>query len=101
MAYKQINNPISRKTSPLHTHKPGHFPGLEKKFEGMEEEMKKNAMILTNRADSSDDEQTYAGGEVGADYNEEGFEVPDSTSVKLTKTIKKKKKKKVLTGGPR
>ena len=84
MAYKQINNPISRKTSPLHTHIPGHFPELEEKFKTVENEMKENAKILTDPSKpSSNDEQTYPGGEVGRDYNEEG-------SVTLTKDIKKK-----------
>jgi len=95
MAYKQSNNPISRKTSPLHTHKPGHFPTLDEKFTATENEMKENAKILTDKVkagESSNDEQTYAGGEVGRDYNEEGL---DSTSVTLTKNIKKKPVKKV------
>ena len=94
MAYKQINNPISRKTSPLHTHIPGHFPELEEKFKTVEDEMKKNAKILTDRTDSSNDEQTYPGGEVGADYDEEGHKVPDSTSVKLTMKLKRRRRRK-------
>ena len=93
MAYKQSNNPISRKTSPLHTHKPGHFPKLDDKFKATEDEMKENAKILTDPSKpSSNDEQTYPGGEVGRDYNEEGL---DTTSVTLTKNIKKKPAKKV------
>lgn len=85
MGYKQTNNPISRKTSPLRdkgNHPHPHTFTLSELDVATEKEAarsKTQASELYNPEGQgginyeSEDEQTYAGGEVGVDYDEEGL----------------------------
>tara|TARA_R110002124_G_scaffold158117_1_gene325222 strand:- start:16 stop:519 length:504 start_codon:yes stop_codon:yes gene_type:complete len=76
MAFKQSNNPISRKTSPLRA---GTFSmkDLEAKAASEKTESQSQANKLPQIEKPSadyemDTDMTYAGGERGADYDEEG-----------------------------
>jgi len=76
MAFKQSNNPISRKTSPLRA---GTFSmkDLEDKAasEKLESQNQANKLPQIEKPGADyemDTDMTYAGGERGADYDEEG-----------------------------
>ena len=90
MAYKQSNNPVSRKTSPLrdkgnhpHSKDGAHTSFALSELDAVTEKeaarSKAQASKLYNPEGQggtnyeSEDEQTYPGGEVGADYDEEGL----------------------------
>ena len=92
MTYKQSNNPISRKTSPLRNkgnHPHPHTFTLSELDTAAEKETtrsKAQAGELYNPEGQggtnyeSEDEQTYAGGEMGRDYDEEGLKKKKKTT---------------------